>query len=175
MEIHSTTVYDKKTIEIFTRQSVKRIIPLCIVIFAFGSLFTITNIYEMAVLGASADVLFTSIFLFALLIFLIVYMFILLPKINYSIHKTATDAVNEYTFYNTKLFVNSNAKGIQSNVETEYSVLYKVIETKDYIYMYISKGRAYIVDKKTLSGGSVEDIRFAITSQIGIKKYKIKM
>ena len=175
MEIHSTTVYDKKTVEIFTRENLKKLLSLNIVVLIIATIIFLESIYEVASLGNPLEVMFGPLFLFGFSIFLFLYIMIILPKINYRNHKTATDAVNEYTFYDTKMCVTSSAKGIVGSGETEYSALHKVIETKGYIYMYIAKGRAYIIDKSTITGGRVEEIRSAVISQIGFKKYKMKL
>ncbi len=172
MEIKASSVYDKKTIIAYTKQSMKRFKPLYIILYILFGFMFIVNLYDIIALDASISVLIAPIFICA---FFLLCIYVFLPKFNYKMQKTTTDTVNEYTFYDTKLVAISTAKGITGTSEVEYSTLNRVLETKDYIYMYIAKDKAMIIDKSTITNGSIEEIRYAITSQIGIDKYKNKM
>ena len=172
MEIKACSVYDKKTITAYSKQSIKRLKPLYIIVYVLFGFMFIVNLYDIIALNASISVLLVPVLITT--IFLL-YIYVFLPKFNYKLQKTKTDAVNQFTFYDTKLLAVSTSQGITGTSEVEYSTLNKVLETKDYIYLYIAKEKAMIVDKSTITNGSVEDIRSAITSQIGIEKYKIKV
>ena len=48
------------------------------------------------------------------------------------------------------------------NAEAEpvpYRKIIRLIEDRDYLYLYVSKQSAYMVDKRTVSGGSVADMK----------------
>ena len=67
MEIHSTTVYDKKTVEIFTRENLKKLLPLNIVVLIIATIIFLESIYEVAALGNPLEVMFGPLFLFGIL------------------------------------------------------------------------------------------------------------
>ena len=173
MEIKASSIYDKKTIMALTRQSLSQKKPLFIIIFALLGLINIVNLYGF--LTSEYYSLSTFIFTLAVTIFLVLYIFIFLPRLNYKLHKTTTDAINKYVFYDTKLGITSTAQGITGTTEVEYSSLYHAYETKEYLFLYIAKAKAMIVDKSTIEDNGIEQIRTAITSQIGADKYKIKI
>ncbi len=171
MEINASAVYDKKAIIEYSKQSIKRLKPLYILLFILiGFLFAI-YLYDIIALNYPITVLFVPV---CILLLFILYAFVFLPRFNYKLQKTKTDAINEYTFYDTRFTVVSTAGGITGTNEVEYTAINRVLETKDYIYIYIAKAKAMIVDKSTINGGTVEEIRKAIAWQIGTNKYKIK-
>ena len=48
------------------------------------------------------------------------------------------------------------------NAEAEavpYKKIIRLIEDREYLYLYVSKQSAYMVDKRTVSGGSLEDLK----------------
>ncbi len=172
MEINASSVYDKKTIVAYTKQSIKRFKPLYIILYILFGFMFIVDLYDIIALDASISVLIAPVFICA---FFLLFIYVFLPKLNYKMQKTTTDTINKYTFYDTKLVAISTAKGITSTSEVEYSTLDRVLENKKYIYIYIAKDKAMIVDKSTITNGSIDEIRCAITSQIGTNKYKIKV
>lgn len=172
MEIKASSVYDKKTIADFTRHSIKKLTPLYIIISAIFVFLFVIDLYNIIVFYAPVSVLVVHLLIFILFS---LYLYVLIPNLNYKRQKTMTDTVNEYTFYDTKLVAISTSKGMTGTSEIEYSSLNKVFETKEYIYIYIAKEKALIINKSTITNGSVDEIHDAITSQIGIKKYKINL
>ncbi len=172
MEIKASSVYDKKTIVSYTKQSIKRLKPLYIILYALIGFLFVVNLYGVIALNESKTSLLFPVLIGA---FFVLYIYVFLPKFNYKMQKTKTDAVNEYTLYDTKFVVISTAKGITGTSEVEYSTLNRVLETKDYIFLYIAKEKAMIIDKSTVTNGSIEEIRSAIISQIDADKYKIKI
>ena len=61
--------------------------------------------------------------------------------------------------------VNDGVFGVDSftfNAEAEavpYKKIIRLIEDREYLYLYVSKQSAYMVDKRTVSGGSLEDLK----------------
>ena len=81
----------------------------------------------------------------------------MLPKLNYYKLKKAKDNV-----LNTKieyLFKKNNFK-LSTNKDEyiDYTSLYKVLETKDFYYLYINSSRAFIVDKKDMSDKDISTL-----------------
>ncbi len=172
MEIKASSVYDKKTITAYTKQHSSGYKLLLIILFSILGFIDIVNLYGVI---ASTLSISTFVFYLAITVFFVLYVYIFIPRLNYKLHKTPTDTVNEYIFYDTKLSAASTAKGITGTTEVEYTALHHIIETKEYLYLYISRAKALIVDKSTIENNGIEQIRAAIASQIKANKYKIKI
>lgn len=54
----------------------------------------------------------------------------------------------------------------------EYSILFKVMETSEYFFVFIQKQQVFLVDKSTVQGGTIEDVREVIKNALG-KQYII--
>ncbi len=67
--------------------------------------------------------------------------------------KALLDIKVEFNFYNNLIdivsYKDDNKKG---ESEIEYTELYKVVDTKDNIYLYVSSNQAYICSKEKFSG-----------------------
>lgn len=53
-----------------------------------------------------------------------------------------------------------------------YSIIYRAVETTNYLVLYINKTQAHIIDKRTIVDGTIDDIRFKLMPLLG-NKYKI--
>ncbi len=56
----------------------------------------------------------------------------------------------------------------------EYSLFTKVYETSDYFFLYQTNNQVFLVDKSTVEGGSVDDIRNKLSSFVKDKYYICK-
>ena len=57
-------------------------------------------------------------------------------------------------------------------ITLDYAKLAKVIETSDYIFLFVNTRNILPVDKSGIEGGRVEEVRKAVQVVLG-KKYKI--
>ena len=98
------------------------------------------------------------------LVLLLCYSYFLLPKITYKSMAKMKDAENEYIFYDGFLKGFTKINEYNAEARIEYSSLVKVYETSKYLFLYQTKQQAYIVDKSTIEGGTVEEIRNNISA-----------
>ena len=58
---------------------------------------------------------------------------------------------NEFTFCDDFIKSSSKCENYQDSVEIKYALLVKVMETKEYFFLYQQANQAYIVDKSTMT------------------------
>ena len=96
----------------------------------------------------------------AVLLFLFeCYLYFLLPKIRYKALAKMKDAENEYIFCDNVLKTFTKSQEYNGEAEIEYSLFVKVYETSRYLFLYQTNNQVFIVDKNTIEGGTVEEIR----------------
>lgn len=66
---------------------------------------------------------------------------------------------NEYMFSDNVLKVFSKSQEYNGEAQIEYSFFVKVYETTKYLFLYETNNQVFVVDKSTIEGGTVEDIR----------------
>lgn len=78
---------------------------------------------------------------------------------------------------NSKMLFDNEKLVVENEIETmklEYSKLYKVMETKEYIYLYINKNQAIIVTKQSTSEENISKLigtlRISVSKYIDFKK-----
>ena len=84
------------------------------------------------------------------------------------------DAENIYLFGDDILKVFTKSEEYNGEAEMEYSLFAKVYETSDYFFLYQANNQAFLVDKSTVEGGSVDDIRNKLSSFVKDKYYICK-
>lgn len=87
------------------------------------------------------------------------FMYFLLPKIQYKALAKMKDAENEYIFCDNVVKTFTKGQEYKGEAEIEYSLFVKVYETTKYMFLYQTNNQVFIVDKSTVEGGTVEDIR----------------
>ena len=70
---------------------------------------------------------------------------------------------SDYSFYEKEF------KFYDKGDPISYRKLIRLIEDKQYMYLYISEQSAYMVDKGTVTGGSVEDFKTYLEIETGLK------
>ena len=95
-------------------------------------------------------------------------------SINKSASYISDNTEEVYTFDDDKITVTQKKSDEFSAVtEARYSYLYKVIENKDYYFLYISKMQCHVIDKKSLTAGSLSELNALLTARLG-EKFKHK-
>jgi hypothetical protein len=59
----------------------------------------------------------------------------------------------------------------QGNAKMKYSLLHKVYETNDHIFLFINAVQAYLVDKSQITNGTAEELGVLISKHLTPKKY----
>lgn len=119
-------------------------------LFLFATAVTLTG--AGLLLFAGQEVFLTAVALAAVLAgdgtFL--YTYFLAPKKQYRKLSKNGEITVSYLFgqEGVQIFVKSDA--MEENANIKYTVLYKIVEIKNYIFLYINSRSAYIVDKQTV-------------------------
>ena len=155
MEIKATSKFDYETMRAFYFMSrVQRVIFYAI-IYAILEVISIILMFTYGVdsFNMSLAIAYPIIFLLSCLLSFID------AKRYYNSLGSMKDTVTEYTFYDDYFHAISNVEGMSGENHTKYCMIEKVIEKPEYIYIFQTKRQAFIVDKSTITGGTVEDIR----------------
>ena len=161
MEIKATSVYDLKTVTALTRLNMfkkvnhkKRMrtfgiidaILICIIVFELLAFGFATPLWLML------SVLIISTFLYS-------YMYFLYPKIRYKASGKFADIKNHFVFYDDELAASTDSNEYNGTSTIKYTMLYKVMETSEYFFLFQNKLSVYVVDKTTLQNGTADNIR----------------
>ena len=87
------------------------------------------------------------------------YLYFLLPKIRYKALAKMKETENQYIFCDDVLRTFSKNQEYNGEAAIEYSLFVKVYETSKYFFMFQTNNHVFIVDKSTIEGGTVEEIR----------------
>ncbi len=99
-------------------------------------------------------------------ILLHLFSYFIFPKIQYESMKNLKNVENEYIFSNSSLKVFSKSNEYNGEAEIEYSFFVKVHETSRYLFLFQTNNQVFIIDKKTIEGGTIEEIRSALSASI---------
>ena len=107
-----------------------------------------------------SDTMLIGVLCVAIILFLLeCYLYFLLPKIRYKELAKMKDAENEYIFCDNVLKTFTKSQEYNGEAEIEYSLFVKVYETSKHLFLYQTNNQVFIVDKNTIEGGTVEEIR----------------
>ena len=99
-----------------------------------------------------------------LVLFLDLFMYFVLPKIQYKSLVKMRDAENDYLFCDNVLKIITRSEEYNGEAEIEYSLFVKIYETSRYFFLYQTGNQVLLIDKSTISGGSADDIRSKLSS-----------
>ncbi len=75
----------------------------------------------------------------------------------------ATNVENRFVFYDDKLHLTSTGtNGYIGEEYYPYTMLFKIVETYDYFFLFLDKAHAHVVSKKNLKNSEAEQIRNAL-------------
>lgn len=157
------TVKASLHVTIYKKTKPKKAVILRLLFTALAMAFCIFN---MVVFGFSSYMLF-SFFAMLLAGFIFIYMYFLLPKIRFKAMGKMQNVTNNYIFTSNAIICSSSTDGYEGKAEVNYSVICKVIETSQYMFVYPTKSNFYVVEKATVSGGSADDLRRMLFSFLG--------
>ncbi len=167
MEIKAKCKFDFESIKALTHLSLfkkaspkKRFLTWSII----STILAVIIVLEMIIFS---DPMLIEVLLVAIVLFLFeCYLYFLLPKIRYKAVAKMKDAENEYIFCDNVLITFTKSQEYNGEAEIEYSLFVKAYETSKYFFMYQTNNQVFIVDKSTVEGGTVEDIRSKLTTHI---------
>ncbi len=163
------TKYSQKEYDIFIESYIKEYaISDNIYIFFYIAFFGICMIFAFIEKEIILGIL--------LLMGLIVYLWFKIIRPNYLVeqtkksHKVSGNFINKYEFYKNHF----NVENPDGKAQIFYFKLYRVVETKSYFYIYISRQYAFIVSKLGFTQGKSEDFSSFIKKKL-FTKYKNRM
>ena len=169
MEIKASCKFNLESMKAFTHLLLfKKANPKKRMIF-----WLIAYLFFSAVIIAEIILLDADTVLFVLLAFIFLwfllgcYFYFLLPKKQYKALGKMKEIVNEYVFGDEVIGLNSIGDGYNGDGEIEYDLIYKVMETSKYIFIFLNKTQTYIVNKSTITGGTVEELKNKLSSYVG--------
>jgi len=171
MEIKATTINNYETIKKYNKAFVYRNSRFYISIFVL-LLFLGWTVF---IIYASGDIIMSilNLFVFLFLLTLMLYRWFIKPKMRYKKSNTKLkDIRSEYVFTEDLIHLTSKTESYSGSAEIQYSVIQNVCETAEFIYLYVNKHTAYIVDKKNIENGTVLELRNLLISKLPAKKYK---
>lgn len=155
MEIKATCKFDYETMRAFYFMYKAKRVILYAIFYAILELLIIVN---MLIFGV--DIFLVSLVIAYPIIFLLTCLLSFAgSKRYYNSLGNMKDVETEYTFYDDGFHAVSSIEGMNGESNIKYSMIEKVIEKPEYIYMFQTKQRTMIVDKSTITGGTVDDLR----------------
>ncbi len=175
MEIKASSKYDWETVKKFNRFHIFNRARFFNVLIVLMELYMIFIFVFSAISQTFTTGLLPSFCLFLLWNALIIFVYFGLPKIRYNKNRVVKNSENHFVFTENDVTETSDNGMHNGTSVVKYDAMWRVYETKGYIYLYINSNQSYIVDKSTVEGGTTEDLRMLLISKIGADKYKVKI
>ena len=105
---------------------------------------------------------------------ILAYIYWGVPKIRYKALGKLQNLENEFIFGDETMKIINRSEEYTGQGEIKYSIIPKVMETPKYIFIYQDLRSVYIIDKSTITNGTIEDIRAKLAQYVPQKKYIIK-
>ena len=131
----------------------------------FCTIFLLINV-AIVILFGWEDFDFSSFIPIALLYALNFLLYSWLPKIQYKSLKKAQNMENSYIFCDDVIKISSNNELYQGEATLDYGFIVKVMETTKHFFIYQHQNQAYIVDKSTVTDGTVEELKEKLKQSI---------
>ncbi len=131
--------------------------------------FTVVLLAVGVLLGALGGFDATVIWILSSCTFLLLlelYLYVIFPKIREKSMRPLLGCVNTYEFHDNDFSANSQGAGIQGTSTQGYAVLQKVFETDRYLFLFQINNTALIVEKATVSGHELHDLREKLRSVV---------
>lgn len=161
MQIYANCKHDFEATKALTHLSMyrkmdpKKGFALRVVVLAFA---LAVYLLDMILFGLDTVVILLSI-LVVLLGFKYFFKHFRYPKIQYRSMANLKNVCNEYIFTDERLIVTSNNSEYNCKAEIAYSIFVKAYETSRYLFLFQTKHQAFVIDKSTLTGGTIEEIK----------------
>lgn len=171
MEIKASAKYDAETMKNYLRFNMFKgrfykftpyLYGVAVAIFIF-----VATMYQIA-LGFQIFMTAAAVILTAAYGVQIIY-FYLYPSMKIKNRKPEEETETVYSFEEDGFEFYTSKAGADKKARFTYSKLFKVFETKEFVYMYINKTGAFIVDKATAD--DPEKLSETIKNGVGRNKY----
>lgn len=176
MEIHASCNYDLNAYKAITgvqqfgkrnpkTQKLVMVITYC----------TIVAVFILAMLMLDAEPDKETIFLAAMLVLMGIFAFVLIYLAPHTAYKNACKMggiSNSFVLRDADMSIETHNEGYSGSSTVRYDTLHKAYETSAYFVFFINKYSAYLIDKSTIEGDGVQQIKTAVSAVLG-KKYII--
>jgi hypothetical protein len=176
MQIKAETVISKQVYEDLWKYNLLKK-PVGVVVTTFGFLFSIFLFaFGILIRPYGEDEFLPRFFLvlgFVLFILLLLIIFVLPQLLYRKSVSTLAKQTQHFTFEQDFFIVHSEEGEEEGFSKIKYSSLNKIVETKQYFYIYITNGLVFIVCKNKFSSASPLQLQQLLQSSLDSKKYKI--
>ncbi len=168
MEIRAKCKYDFESIKalthlvMFKKADPKKRLTLWTVAYAVLFVFII---FEIVVFD-SDKFLLVLLGVGVVFLALLYFWYFGIPKVQYRSLAKMQNVENEYVFCDDKLRTYTKGQEYNGEAEIEYSLFVRAYETSRYLFLYQTNNQVFIVDKNTIEGGTIEDIRNLVSAYV---------
>ena len=87
----------------------------------------------------------------------------------------SAETEQQFQFFEDR-FMCSQIKGEEFNdfMQAKYSVLFKIIETKEQYFLYLTRVQCFVINKADITSGSVDELNNILITALGEKFKKLK-
>lgn len=171
MSIKVTSKYTKESVKNFGRfNAVKR--PSQKIIYIICAL-VLLGIATMMILTSESMVEFkiSLYFILPFMAILIPLTVFITPLLSLKMSKETIGSDLVFDFYEDRLEVTSSKPNVQGHTNANYDFFESVYESEDYLYFYINKRSALVLNKADAQLGQIEQIHELLNSKLEPKKY----
>ena len=102
---------------------------------------------------------------------LIYFSYFITPRIQYHSLAKMQNVENRYIFCDHVMKAFTTSQVYNGQAEIEYTLFLKAYETSRYLFLYQTRKQIFIVDKNTIEGGTVEDLRNLLSAVLKDKYF----
>ena len=100
---------------------------------------------------------------------LVCFLYFVAPRLQYRRMAKVKKLENLYIFGDDALKVFSKSDEYDGEATVAYAFFTRVYETSKYLFLFQTNPQAFVVDKSTIEGGTVEEIRTRLSAFVGNK------
>ena len=175
MEIRAKCKYDYETCKAvayvagYKKSNPKKVIALRIAVYLVLVLLNVAVAYTGEVKSGYGLMLVC-----AMLVLLELFMYFVLPRIQYNSMSKMKDVGNDYVFHDEEFTATTVSEHFSGQDVMKYSLIIKAFETDKFFFIYINKRQMFVVDKATIEGGTAKEISSKLASVLGKKHIRCK-
>ena len=174
MNIKMYCVYDRQAVTALMRTGFSKGNPKSSLLLNWGMQLAMVALGLLFIWGQDEPTLgWILIGLAGVLFALITWIYFGIPKMQYKSMCKFADIRVDFAFGPEAVVVDGGGDSYKEHIEMPYQMLHKAIETSTYLFIYIDKKRAYIVNKATAAPEEMAQVRGVLQSVLGAK-YEVK-
>ncbi len=82
------------------------------------------------------------------------YLYLVVPAIRMNARKKLIGVTNHFEFHENDFSVSAAEAEFTENSTIKYSFIKKVVETKEYLFLYLQTNGVYVLEKQTICGNT---------------------